>query len=392
VTLPAAIIALALYYKAVLFLAEDWFAIDLPDVGLFVALVAALWISRPSRALALRRTILRPGMRGWILLVAWGAISLSWSSNTDYGAIKLASLFCFGILPGAIAANFGGLTARTRFWPVLLGGLLYSSVVLIYGDLREERLTFNGANPIWIARSCLVAASLAIWVRRIPLVVRLATVAVCIGSALLTGSRGPLVSFLCAPLAVLFVSSFRRSASAGARPIHRITALVFATVALTTGLVTYSNASASSPLARILTVLQPRESITQDEAVAGRLSLQTIAWNNFEAHPLVGVGAGGNAPRGAVAYPHNVFLEAASELGLVGLVILCCIVARALWRARDDRLLLTLCFQAVFYASLSGDLGSNDLLVVFMCLTSCSAITLRSHADHGDETPYPAVA
>jgi O-antigen ligase len=55
----------------------------------------------------------------------------------------------------------------------------------------------------------------------------------------------------------------------------------------------------------------------------GRTHLWSEAWHAFVTHPLFGLGTGGFAQIEPVyQYPHNVILEAAAELGLVGLVVL----------------------------------------------------------------------
>ena len=53
----------------------------------------------------------------------------------------------------------------------------------------------------------------------------------------------------------------------------------------------------------------------------GRTALWTTAWNAFVTHPLDGLGTGGFAALDLPEnYPHNLLLEIASELGVIGLV------------------------------------------------------------------------
>ena len=53
----------------------------------------------------------------------------------------------------------------------------------------------------------------------------------------------------------------------------------------------------------------------------GRTALWTTAWNAFVTHPLEGLGTGGFAALDLPEnYPHNLLLEIASELGVIGLV------------------------------------------------------------------------
>lgn len=55
----------------------------------------------------------------------------------------------------------------------------------------------------------------------------------------------------------------------------------------------------------------------------GRTHLWSEAWQMFTAHPLFGVGTGGFAQLEPIyQYPHNLLLESAAELGIVGVVLL----------------------------------------------------------------------
>ncbi len=87
----------------------------------------------------------------------------------------------------------------------------------------------------------------------------------------------------------------------------------------------------------------------------GRSGLWSSAIATFSQHFGLGLGTGGFAAQTAaisdgVQYPHNLFLEVASELGIVGLAALVAalgaVVARlgVLWRstAGEDRLLATI--------------------------------------------------
>jgi O-antigen ligase len=105
----------------------------------------------------------------------------------------------------------------------------------------------------------------------------------------------------------------------------------------------------------------------------GRFGLFGQAWNIFAAHPLLGVGTGGF---GAFAtdqerYPHNIVLEAAAELGIVGGLLVLGIIfvsfraAVRVWKREGpaDRqraaLALSLLGFAVVNSMVSGDLAGN---------------------------------
>jgi O-antigen ligase len=101
----------------------------------------------------------------------------------------------------------------------------------------------------------------------------------------------------------------------------------------------------------------------------GRNVLWSEAWHQFGAHPFAGAGTGNFwALDGIEQYPHNLFLEVASELGLLGLGLLVVFLAStcfALVRARRGRWApsrLQIAFvSAAFTASLTNSMFSGDL-------------------------------
>src|SRR5207248_8364655 len=54
----------------------------------------------------------------------------------------------------------------------------------------------------------------------------------------------------------------------------------------------------------------------------GRLHLWGQAWRAFTSHPFLGIGTGGfGAINPIELYPHNILLETAAELGVIGLLL-----------------------------------------------------------------------
>src|SRR5207244_325232 len=108
----------------------------------------------------------------------------------------------------------------------------------------------------------------------------------------------------------------------------------------------------------------------------GRLSLWSGAWQAFTAHPLGGIGTGGFASLNLNGefYPHNILLEAASELGILGLVLVLGVIGFSavtlmrVWReggARDRHgaaLVSGLTGAAIANACVSGDIATNSTL------------------------------
>lgn len=104
----------------------------------------------------------------------------------------------------------------------------------------------------------------------------------------------------------------------------------------------------------------------------GRFQLWSEAWHMFAAHPLLGDGTGSFlAVDGFNQYPHNLLLEAAAELGIVGLALVVAFIgssALALVRARGSALvarpeiavIAALLASAVTNAMFSGDMPTNS--------------------------------
>ncbi|MHB1570619.1 MAG: O-antigen ligase family protein, partial [Solirubrobacteraceae bacterium] len=103
----------------------------------------------------------------------------------------------------------------------------------------------------------------------------------------------------------------------------------------------------------------------------GRSTLWNLALNAFSSHIWLGIGTGGYAALATLPYPHDVFLEMAAELGVIGLIVVSLLLwsmaarLRASWRAADpaDRLvvaLVTALFTSAFLNALvSGQVADN---------------------------------
>lgn len=97
----------------------------------------------------------------------------------------------------------------------------------------------------------------------------------------------------------------------------------------------------------------------------------------FQDNPVLGKGIGSFSInyRGEDIrdYPHNIILETASELGIVGLSVLFLLLLYGILNAyKNDNLLcysVFLCFVFMFLnANVSGDFNDNRLLFTFLAL------------------------
>jgi O-antigen ligase len=114
----------------------------------------------------------------------------------------------------------------------------------------------------------------------------------------------------------------------------------------------------------------------------GRSQLWSIAWQSFLNHPMLGVGTGSFPTVGRVApcpgpaclqfYPHNILLEVAVELGILGLFLTVALLITGgklilrVWRRSADEtrarasILFALYLSAVSTSMLTGDISGDS--------------------------------
>jgi O-antigen ligase len=327
------------------------------------------------------------------------AISLIWTPVPDYGSEKTLKFVTF-TLAGAFAPFFlieDRAALRRLLILLAVASVLGAIVVLGLGTTSgdEDRLEFSGAaNTIFTSRFLvtgafllLLAPALKLW-RRHRAVLVVAGVAV-VGVAASIGSRGPIVALAfalaCTVLAVVL------------REPRRILPILLL-VAVGAMVVPFVPLPATS--AERLEGLVQDPSGTLQEDLRSRIYGKGLEL--AQENPVRGVGAGGFFLYSYVItdreerYPHNVFLETASELGLAPtLVLAASIVAllialyRRAWAARgDDRSMIYLVagiFLLNFFAAqFSGDFNDNK---TFWALLGVGWLVARYGVSL--ETPVP---
>jgi O-antigen ligase len=240
-------------------------------------------------------------------------------------------------------------------------GAFYATIVLSHGLFWSGRLTTQDGNPIWVARTALIILAIAIWDRHSWLPLRVISGLLAAWVAISTESRGPLIAFVTAPLLV-FAVAFAKNKNRK-YPRASIAIALTAVAACLSIIVILPYGSDVGSHNRLVAMLNMSQ-MEADANVQGRLELQHSAMNRFTASPLLGGGIGSNAPKGERSYPHNVPLEIASELGVVGLCLWFIALAYGLRSARGRRDLQVLMLQVFLYSLTSGDLMANSLIVV----------------------------
>ena len=270
-----------------------------------------------------------------VVLVILLVVSLTWTPSPGYGgekALKFATLTMLGALAPFFLIEDERDLRRLLAWTVALA-VFAALITLASPPPEDDRLTIGiEGNTIGVSILLCTAALILLVGTLTDLVpsraLALVSSAALIGVAAAIGSRGPLLCFGLALLVtgVVYLARVPRRTA----PVMLV---VVAGVALLP-LVSLPEGSAErlSEAAR-----HPVTALERDP----RYTSFGQAVDLIEAHPLIGVGAGGFQSVGRLAdppedYPHNMFLEVWSELGLVAFLVLAAAVMAVLaglWRA-----------------------------------------------------------
>jgi O-antigen ligase len=306
-----------------------------------------------------------------VVLVVLLLASLNWTPSPGYGgekAVKFATLTLLAaIAPFFLVENERDLR-RLFGWTVALAAFA-ALLTLASPPAEDDRLTIGiEGNTIGLSL-LLCSAALILLVGTLTDLIRaralpLVGSAALIGVAAAIGSRGPL---LCLGLALAVTGIVFL-----ARVPNRVAPVMLVVIAGVALLPFVSlPAGSAERLGRAAT--DPVTALRDDP----RYTSFGQAVDLIEAHPVFGVGAGGFQSVGRLAdppedYPHNMFLEVWSELGLAALLVLAASVMAVLarlWRAAWQLppggtfqllyvLNATFLFQ-LFSAQLTGDLIQN---------------------------------
>ena len=281
------------------------------------------------------------------------------------------------------------------------GALIVLSLPSIVGVLTGEagygraaqRLSLFGGGPIVYARWVLTAA-LVVALSRVRLALKLAAVLAALLAAVLAQSKGP-VMFFAMSLAV--VPLLRALVE---RKMVRSAGIVVATVGIAA--IAPRIIEAMGVGGRLLALFDPRR-LMQETSSTARLDVLGVSAQMIRDHPFgVGLGNWGAAAGDyvisgrALSYPHNLFVEVASELGILlgialGLWILWCAgrsvrglvgMVRERHPRSEPALLVLALFTFYFLSSIvSGDL--SDARLLFVTLAMLVVITAEPVRDAG---------
>jgi|LSQX01.2.fsa_nt_gb O-antigen ligase len=287
------------------------------------------------------------------------------------------------ILTISLFAPFSKRDVRIIFYTILFGSIISTLDVFSTTDAIMSRTMDY---PLVVSRRIGLGSSLLIttvlsssFTRRKYLPIVLFIIFGTIIGMLFTGSRGPLAAVLAVALMNLF--QIERSVMNITRSFFK-RAIIVSIIALVLSLIIGNSFSEFRAVNRAIGYLTGSYGFTSrsDEQ---RLDFYTLAWRGFMDTNGLGVGTGGfedlSAKHGyssGVSYPHNIFLEFASEQGIIGLVIIIHIVFSSLTRTfrllKDgngdhfDKSLYLLWIFGFVNSLVSGSISSNMLWITLI--------------------------
>lgn len=325
--------------------------INLAAIG---AAGAAIWVA--CRFLG---TLKAPPGLGFLLLV-FAVLALPLflapSAATEYGATKIQNLFSLtlvSLLAATMVRDRAALVGFARAWTV---GSFILAVGALTGvaDSVGRAAGLEDSNPIWLARAIATGLVFLTWlagVRGIRLLHAAPVGALLILGIFATGSRGPLLGAAVGVLIVLI-------AVVRATGVFILVGVIFAGTAA----LWLSPAVQNSRIGE--TLISPNQDVTG----AVRIELWRATWAIIRTHPLgVGYGNWELFVPGPQRYPHNLLMEATSELGwLVGgfIAVTLVVVVTRLFRGAVARnsfssLVLAVLLTETVAVSVSGDINAR---------------------------------
>lgn len=328
----------------------------------------------------------------YALFLLYAAITMLWSSSSQYAAFKFIRLAVMCTLLVVVpTVLFPDERRMYNFFKFSIYASVLVAVVIIYGyfspDYARPFQLFGSASHIRPGRiigyGIVVTAFYTVSARRRPRrYVYLLMLGVLLAGITVSESRGPLVAAVLSVGLVLFLTYYV-TRDRKDRAYQLVLASIAAVVAL---FVLHVSFAVTVPnLDRIIPILQG----DLDPSSRHRLEFYRQAVAMWVQDPVFGKGLGSFAVEyfGAdtQGYPHNIVLEILFELGLVGLVLFGAVVAvalRPLAANHGDHPIAILLFCVLVYAllnaSVSKDLQGNRLVFAVIGL-SVTLELLPSH-------------
>ncbi len=363
----------------------------LPDITVTLALILLAgilfnYLKEPSFR---NRLILRYRTFGLTFALILLFMTMSAIHTTAENRYALEKTIRFATLTGlATFAPLFIIQNHRQLFRFLIVSVILGALMTFTGQMTSEGLTAFGANHIATGRIIglglltilglmLVRSAGAVSLLLAPSSLLYAGLAALLCYGLFaSGSRGALVALLVAIATMLLVGS----AIKRARKIV-LTATLFLIAAVLTITIISPQASATMNQRLATTLAAPLDQTAHTRVIRAQAAMEM-----FTQRPLTGVGVGGfdllfnpfESERGD--YPHNLFLEVAAEMGIIGLILFTALVFLPIYYALTSfrqtgnwttLLVLAVTIYLLVNALFSGDLNDNRLLftALGLCLT-----------------------
>lgn len=308
--------------------------------------------------------------------MAYMLITVIWATDPDLAADKSHELLLMLTVAAVVAVSRqydDGNALLLGFWTMMVAiGAVFAALALM--NPEDGRAVALGGGPNTFGRNMGLAALGALYLgTRYGTAARLASVGIVAISALLIvrcGSRGGLLSFAVAAGVYTVMAN---------TTVVKKAAIISAMTAATSLVFFYTE-----PGRQAIDVFSGRiiELTIENQHLAGRGDLWTQAIDLFKERPLFGWGLNGFRAN-SWNYPHNIFLEIATEGGLVGLILIlyaAWVWLAKFWRHRYQlpRVSLAAVVLTLTAAQTSGDLFDSRGAFLMMALATPALIVRRT--------------
>jgi len=335
----------------------------------------------------------------FVLFAGWAAMSLGWTPSRVLAPMILRHLMTviFWSMVGAalFLANDRARCLRFLLWVLALASLLAASglaIYIIYGDFKsymnfEEQTRAYNKWGYAVSTGTLIAFVFALHARLGSLrqFLFLSLFMICVSFLFVGGSRGALLSTLAGCLACVFLMRSRVTRHRFELPVAKLISAVVA-IGLVGFLVYAMATNLDFQTVNRLKALIHKSSDPELILTRNRFFYYAKAFEVIPLSPLIGQGLGGyniyvSAREAVGSHPHNILLEIAANLGLIGLALFFFVLWSAmrhvtLERLRSDPLLL--CILCVFVARFAGAMVSTQLIKHDIFFAFVSLLCLRS--------------
>lgn len=319
------------------------------------------------------------------LLAFFGYLCVSalWAPEAEFALGKAYDLTLVCVMSvglGFAAIRQPAVRVLDAFWGVVVLAtalLALTGMSQLLGGGGGARLAVLGGGPNIFARlmGLLALGALYFWSRRGQAWLWVPLAASGVMLALLTGSRGGMVSLIGGILAFLWV---------GRVPLRRLVLLALLATAASVVAVTLSplgkalSRSMEERFLRLTLKYEGGDSAESKVYLSGREPLYAAAYELGLEHPVAGAGLAAFPALGLGVYPHNLFLEVFCEGGALGLaflgwVFLAFLLAALRARRGLDGATVGAVALLLIGSQSSGDLYDTRALFLLMVMASCTA-------------------